>query len=619
MSPRDLQEAIDAGLAELAGSGVRFRHPLMRSAIYARASLLERIQSHTALAEQLAAHPDRQLWHRAAAALGADEEIAAELENYALRSERRGTVMAATAALRKAADLTSDADRRTSLVLQAAELTGEIGARREAAALLERTDLSTLGPVDRARLTNVVEIIDFSRFHDADARVRELTAAAGGPLAAGHVQSAVTLLWRAARRCFFQVPGAVARQALIDRLQAVQLPEDDPRGLAIRAYADPEHHGRAVLDQLSRAVPDRTSVDSMYLLGAAALVLGDFRRSAADMDAAADLCRRQGRLGQLPRILIGGGWSRIWLGEWDKALAEAEEGAGLARETGEEFYTLSAQANIAAVCALRGDVDRARTLAAHVQGHPLSAGMSYLHSGAQQSSALATLLGGEAEQAHAMLLRLFDPTEPVHHPVMQWWAVPELVDAAVSADRVEQTRPLLEPLPALAERCGSPMLRMTAQYAAAVLADEPEADELYRVAMKGDVGAWPLYRARLDLHHGRRLRRLRQVQASREPLRAARDAFDFLGAHPWAESARRELRAAGETSGRPETSVRELLSAQELQIATLAAQGLTNRQIGERLFLSHRTVGAHLYRIFPKLGVAARAQLGAALQQAQRS
>ncbi len=618
VTPQDLQEAIDDGLTEIAGPGLRFRHPLMRSAVYAHASLSERIDAHTALAAQLAAFPDRQLWHRASAVLGTSESLAAELERYALRCERRGTVMAAVAALRKAADLTEAEDRRTSLVLHAAELTGEIGARHEAAGLLERADVSALGPVDSARLTSILEVIDFSRYDDAEARVRELTAAAARLHTSGHVEPALTLLWRAAKRCFFQQAGAHARTGIVDGLRALGLPEDDPRALAVRAYADPDHHSRAVLRTLSRLTPDWTNADTMRLLGTTSLVLGDFRRSAVYMDTAAEICRRQGRLGQLPQILVSGGWERIWLGEWDKAYAESEEAGSLARETGEEFYTLSAQANIAALAALRGDIARARETAARVMGHPLAASMRYLLLGAQQSDALAVLLDGEADQAYRMLERLYDPAQAAHHPVMQWWAAPDLVDAAVAADRVEQARHLLKPLPELADRSASPVLQMAAHYVAAVLADGPQAEALYQAALSGPVGSWPLYRARLQLHLGRRLRRRRRAQDSRDPLRAARDTFDLLGAAPWAEAARGELRAAGESSARREHGIHDELTAQELQIATLAAGGLTNRQIAERLFLSHRTVGSHLYRIFPKLGVATRAQLATALHAGRR-
>jgi DNA-binding CsgD family transcriptional regulator len=127
------------------------------------------------------------------------------------------------------------------------------------------------------------------------------------------------------------------------------------------------------------------------------------------------------------------------------------------------------------------------------------------------------------------------------------------------------------------------------------------------------VKRWPLYRARLELMYGVWLRRQRRAAESRSPLRSARDAFDALGAIPWSERAPQELRASGERSRRRVVASWDQLSPQELQIAHMAAEGLSNREIGPRLFLSHRTVGFHLYRAFPKLGVTSRGQLHAAL------
>jgi len=128
-----------------------------------------------------------------------------------------------------------------------------------------------------------------------------------------------------------------------------------------------------------------------------------------------------------------------------------------------------------------------------------------------------------------------------------------------------------------------------------------------------DLGRWPFQRARVQLAYGQWLRRQRRVGESRSVLRASRDTFDALGCVPWGEQARRELRASGERSRRPVREARDQLTAQELQIAQLAAKGLSNREIGQRLYLSHRTISTHLYRVFPKLGISSRAELSSAL------
>jgi DNA-binding CsgD family transcriptional regulator len=148
-----------------------------------------------------------------------------------------------------------------------------------------------------------------------------------------------------------------------------------------------------------------------------------------------------------------------------------------------------------------------------------------------------------------------------------------------------------------------------------VLAEDDDAARCFEIALGADLSRSPYQRARLLLAEGRWLRRRRPITESRGPLRAARDAFDALGCAAWADQARRELRASGESSRRRDPSLRDALTAQELQIAHLAAENLSNREIGEKLFVSPRTVSTHLYRIYPKLGISARSELAAALSE----
>jgi DNA-binding CsgD family transcriptional regulator len=150
-------------------------------------------------------------------------------------------------------------------------------------------------------------------------------------------------------------------------------------------------------------------------------------------------------------------------------------------------------------------------------------------------------------------------------------------------------------------------------YARPLLAPEGEAEPRFRAALTTDMTRWPLYRARLQLAFGEWLRRQRRTAEARGPLRAARDAFDALGAELWGERARQELRASGESSRRRTPDTLDELTPQELQIAQMAAAGLSNREIGQRLYLSHRTVESHLYRVFPKLGITSRADLSGSL------
>jgi DNA-binding CsgD family transcriptional regulator len=175
-------------------------------------------------------------------------------------------------------------------------------------------------------------------------------------------------------------------------------------------------------------------------------------------------------------------------------------------------------------------------------------------------------------------------------------------------------RDVLRGLEPLAASAPSPALHIGLRYARAVLAPNEEAEELYATALRADLSGWPAERARLHLAFGEWLRRRRRAVESRMHLRTAREAFDALGMAAWGERARRELRGAGESSPTRDPDAWDRLTPHELSIAQLAAEGLTNREIGQRLYLSHRTVGTHLHRIFPKLGVSSRADLARMLR-----
>ena len=182
-----------------------------------------------------------------------------------------------------------------------------------------------------------------------------------------------------------------------------------------------------------------------------------------------------------------------------------------------------------------------------------------------------------------------------------------------TANHRVEARGLVEELQPLIECTKSSWIQASLRFARAQLADDRDAATLFQEALAADVTLWPFQRGRLLLAYGAWLRRRRRVSESRSPLRSARDTFDALGAVQWAERARQELRAAGETSRKREREAWDRLSPQEIQIATMAAEGLSNREIGRKLYLSHRTVGSHLYRTFPKLGITSRVQLTSAL------
>ena len=200
---------------------------------------------------------------------------------------------------------------------------------------------------------------------------------------------------------------------------------------------------------------------------------------------------------------------------------------------------------------------------------------------------------------------------------MRCWLIGDLAEAAVNTDRRDHALARLAEVEAAVGENPETWIALELRYARAILAPDSESAEArFEEALAADLARWPFQRARLLLAHGRWLRRERRIADSRAPLRTARDIFDTLGCASWADQARRELRASGESSRRRDPSLRDELTAQELQIAQLAAEGLSNREIGQKLFVSPRTVSTHLYRIYPKLGISARGELASALETA---
>ena len=226
----------------------------------------------------------------------------------------------------------------------------------------------------------------------------------------------------------------------------------------------------------------------------------------------------------------------------------------------------------------------------------------------------AALSEGRHDDAFRALWPVFDEDDPAFHRFMRWPAVLDLVEAGGRGEHAAQVAKVMGELEEIASRSEPPILRAGLACARPLMSDDDHAEALFVAALGEESQGYPFLRARTLFSFGRWLRRQRRSADSRAPLRDAINLFDALGATRWSERARQELRATGEKIGPRTPDARDRLTAQELQIAELAAAGLSNREIGERLFLSHRTIGSHLYRIFPKLGITARAQLRAALE-----
>jgi DNA-binding CsgD family transcriptional regulator len=619
ISEEDLDPAIQAGLIEFDGSSIRFRHPLIRSALYLAASATRRRESHAALAAVLANQPDRAIWHRVAALDGRDEQLASDLVAAADRALLRGATAVVVTALERAARFTNDPVRQGAWLLQAIEWANDVDidlARR----LLREVELIDLPSQQREEVLWLHEVfIDEGRQWTGAARVRARVEMAERARLEGDVERALEHLWQIALRCFWANPDRETRELVAATAERLPISDTHPKLIATLACAAPIEHGAMVLERLSRLQTDGGEPAAAWMYGMAAVAVGAFDRAAKLFGPALDALRMRGHLGLVSQGLVAQALATRYTGNWQIAAPAADEAMRLALETRQALWGAAAQALGAAVDGLRGETARAEASAGAAEGELRSISATPMLSLAQVARGVATLTAGRYDEAFDHLWRVFDSADDAYHPVVRCWAVADLVEAAIHSGHLEQARAMAQEMETLAGQSPFPVLLAGLCYARPMLAGDDEAEALFLAGLEADLTGLVLTRERLQLAYGAWLRRHRRVIESRAWLRTARDALDALGAIPWAGRARQELRASGETSHRHEPGARDRLTPQELQIALMAAEGLSNREIGQRLYLSHRTVGFHLYRIFPKLGIASRAELRAALAIRQTS
>jgi len=607
-----LDSAAEAGLLRIDETNVAFRHPLVRSGVLRAESVSRRKAANAALAAVLADEPYRRIWHRAQSIVGPDDEIADELEASHTTSLRRGSVAAAIWALERSAQLTTDTARRGRRLLLAAEHAFGLGRADLVERLLEAATRTTLSTLDLARMEWLREIFNDGVPGDA-ARVLELCETAARSGEAGDTDLGLNLLLAAALRCWWADTGPAARARVAEVARRLDGVDGDPRYVAALGVAEPVHTAATVVGLLSAVVVENiTDPDALRLLGMAAHAVGEPAFSVDLLGRSETRLREQGRLGLLSHVLTMQVLDRLELGDWERAAAAVDEGRRLAQDTGQPIWDTGTLSLTAIIVALRGDNDRAQELAARAEHAANGRRLNNLLACVQLARGFGWLTAGHHEQAYEALCRPFDPADPAFHSTERFHGVMFLAEAAVHAGRRDDARTVLIGLDELAATTPSATLHVHLSYARAVLADDEDAEKLFLAALGQDLVRWPWAKARIELAYGGWLRRRRRVAESRAPLRAAQTVFDLIGARSWADEARAELRAAGERA--PERgSLAQLLSAQELQIARLAADGLSNREIGQRLYLSPRTVGSHLYRIFPKLDITSRTQLGSRL------
>ncbi len=647
LSVGSLEPAVKAGLIELGGHEVRFRHPLIRSAVYQAATPSRRLAAHAALATALEHHQERRAWHRAAASPGPDDGVALDLEAAALKALNRGDPHAAAEALRRAALLSGPDTNRGRLLLRSAEINFELGDAVVARQQLAEAKSAKLEEGERLRLTLWTETLNqeswFSperarAFADAADRLagaesdgRALALKALWPLSvfspermrafadaadrlAGAESDGAALalraLWPLSIGCWYGNPARETRDLVVKTARRLQRGDSDPMVLSIAACADPVEETARVIGKMTEITPELIDDPAeQHALGASLTAIWAFDLSWPYLCAAVDGLRQQGRLGLLGEALASQAWAAILLGKYRVAAAAADEASRLSRDTGRPRWALVADLATATLASERGDYQTASELIRKTEAELLSVGAQSILSYAQFARGRYAIVSNQHSDAFEHLARVLDPSDIAYHPFVGYWGIADLIEAAARTGRHDEAARYLAELDALAEKTTAPYLKAMASYARPLVAPDDKAEPLYQKAFDTRLSSWPIHRARLLLAYGRWLRRQRRLTEARSPLRAAMESFNAVGIRAFGEDARAELRAAGEAVPRPAPDTLDALTPQELQIAKLAATGMTNREIGMQLFLSHRTVGYHLHRIFPKLGITSRGQL----------
>ncbi len=350
-----LEPAVEAALIDRDVTSVRFRHPLIRSAVGQSAGVQQSRRVHEALAETLDADPDRRVWHRAALVSGTDEELARELEETGVRARRRGAIDVALTALRRAVEL-SDPDHRARRMFATAELAFEGGRPDIATAMLREIERLELNPLEVARARWVSELLDARALVD-DSRVADLIAIAEQAGAAGDRDVYHNLLWIAAARTWWASPGLVTRRLVVDAANRAGPPTAaDPRLVSIHSYAHPYAIASQVVGCLREAADSPvTGAEDAGFLASAGMVTGAFYDSLTFCAIAIESARAEGRLGRLPRLLATQAILAVRLPNWDVAIPAAEEARRLATELGQPIWLATAETAVALIGALRGD------------------------------------------------------------------------------------------------------------------------------------------------------------------------------------------------------------------------------------------------------------------------
>jgi DNA-binding CsgD family transcriptional regulator len=615
----DLAPAERAGLIRQAGASLAFRHPLIRAAVYQEAPLGQRLAVHRALADAMEGREGsddagRRAWHRAAGAAEPDEQIAASLDGAAEQAAERGGYAAAAAASERAAELSADPAARARRLTIAAEAAAESGDLTRARALAARAEPDADDAMLRAGLLHVRALADFGEgsFRGAHRLLIEgadLLAGTSPALAARILVQAFHTAWYIGEPELADVAG---------RLTALRLPDGDPMqpvagylaATLSTLFGWRADRVPALTDVIARArlAGADAPLDLVQVCGAG-LIAGQDAQTYEAAAALAAEARGQGRIGLLPTILFFLAEAELFHGRHRDALTTAAEAVQVASDSGQWHWMSQVSGLLAYLAAAAGDEARCRKLADDAMTAATAGNVAPGSPWAHWSLGLLDLGSGRVESALGRLETLAEG--PAKHHVSVMRSAPDLVEAAVRIGEPGRAAKPFRRFEQWGARAGQPWIDALVLRCQALLAADPEAESLYAAALEAHRrDDHPFERARTHSLYGEWLRRARRKTDARTQLRAALEIFDRLGAEPWSGRAASELRATGVVTPQSRgPGTLGQLTPQELQIVRLAAQGLSNRDIAAQLFLSPRTVGYHLYKAYPKLGVSARTEL----------